>query len=303
MTAPMPPNLEELMAALGAVSGKLAGREGDAIRRHLQQLLEVLAQGGTQAAPDAELRARAGGALDQLITALVQLLDGRGAAGSSLRGVDLKKLADDLRAFAEFLRSPTSENQAQAEQLIEQLQGSPFQPVPLDQLKLDSTLDVLAAAAARRQGLTGAEARSTAERMKSEARVAIRRFELRAHDEAARAATAAQLDQLLDQLIETGTPVAQAVAGERASLVAQFRSVDLVHMSDGLRTFAAWLTSPVGDDLPAQLASLRAQWAAALGAPTHKDPARSDAEKRFDFERELASEVHAIFGTTPTLLA
>lgn len=301
MTAPQP-TFEQLMAELAGLSAKLAGREGQAIRAHLQRLATILAQQG----PEPELRARTAAELEQLIGALAQLgqlaKTKRGPSAKAIRDIDLGQLAGGLRTFVTYLRAPTGENQAQVEELVAKLQGAPvLQPVPLDELRqggmMDGTIEELAIESARRHGLEGAELRHAVEAMKRQMSSLMTQLELRAQQEASRARTASEFERLIDAVVQTGTPLGQAVAHERAPIVQAFRGVDLAHMAEGLHVFAEWLSTPAADST-AHVAELRARLAETLGPPTAGDPARSEAERRADFEREIKAAVDQIFRST-----
>jgi hypothetical protein len=293
MTA-LPSNVDELLATVSALSGKLAGREGNQIREHLQRLAVVLAASG----PEAELRERAAVELEQLVAAIVRLIPMGGIGGptaKALRGFNLRKLADGLRTFVEYLRAPTAENQAQVEQLVAHMQGAPaLQPVPLDELRIDARVQSLAIQSALRRGLEGVEAQRAVERMKRDMAALVARLEARARHEGERARTASEMERLLDQLIQSGNKLGQAIAPERAAIAQAFRRVDLARMSDGMRAFAAWISTPA-DDAAAHVAALRARLAETLGPPTAGDPLASEAERRADFEREIAAAVEQIF--------
>jgi len=299
MTAPADPgpDLAAMMAMLAALPAQLTGREGKAIREHVERLAQILGAQG----PDAELRGRAAAELEQLVTAVTQLA-GRAKPGerspAQAGGLDLGQLAGGLRTFAEFLRAPTGKNQAQVEQMVATLGGTAMPgPVALDELKIDGTVEELAIESARRHGLQGAEARRAIERMKREMATLVRALELRAQQEASRARTAADMERLLDAVVQTGTPLARALAPERAPILDAFRRVDLAHMAEGLRVFGEWLSTPA-DDAAAHVAVLEAQLAETLGPPTTGDPARSEAERRADFEREIQVAVDQIFRGT-----
>lgn len=295
MTAPADPgpDLAAMMAMLAALPAQLTGREGKAIRDHVERLAQILGAEG----PDAELRGRAAAELDQLVTAVTQLA-GRARPGKrspAQAGLDLGQLAEGLRTFAEFLRAPTGKTQAQVEEMVATLGGTALpRPVPLDELKIDGTVEELAIESARRHGLQGAEARRAVERMKREMATLVRELELRAQQEASRARTAADMERLLGAVVQTGTALAQALAAERAPILDAFRRVDLAHMAEGLRVFGEWLSTPA-DDAAAHIAVLRARLAEALGPPTTGDPARSEAEHRADYEREIQVAVDQIF--------
>ena len=289
MTAPS--DLPAVLGTLTALANQLSGRDGNAIREHLQRLGFVLASH----CPDAELRAQAASELEQLITVLAGLGALRGAAGKAVRGFPVAKLADGLRAFVAYLRAPTADHQAEVEQLIGELRAAPaLQPVPLDQLNIDERVEALAHESARRAGLSGGAAKRAVERMQREIAALVRRLEQEAHQEAARTKTASDFATMLDRVVELDAPVGRALAPERAAILAAFCRVDLRHMADGLNAFALWLADPA-DDAAAHVAALRAQLADALGPPTAGDPLRSDAERRADFEHQAEVALDAIF--------
>ena len=294
MTAPGEPDLAAVMAALAALPAQLTGRDGQAIRGHVERLAGILGAQGS----DAELRSRAAAELEQLILAIGQLAagaKGRQRAAQAPGAIDLGQLAAGLRSFVEFLRTPTAANQAQVEQMVATMQGTAApQRVPLDQLNIDGTVEELAIESARRHGLQGADARHAIARMKREMQTLVRQLELRAHQEASRATTAAEMERLFDAVVNTGTPLGQTLAPERAAVIAAFRSVDLAHMAEGLRAFGEWLARPSRDPV-AHVAELRSRLAEALGPATAGDPARSEAERRADFEREIQVAVDLIF--------
>jgi len=297
VTAPADPDLAAVMVLLAGLPDQLAGRDGKAIRLHVERLAQILAVGpGGGDAADAELRTRAAAELDQLIGAIARLATAqRGAAhADAVRGIDLRALAAGLRTFVEYLRAPTSANQAEVAGLVATLQGVAMPPVPLDELRIDGTVAELAVESARRRGLAGAELRHAVERMKREMSTLVRQLELRAEQEASRARAAAELERLFDAVVGTGTPLGHALAPERAAVVQAFRGVDLAHMAEGLGVFAVWLSTPA-EDPAAHVVELRARLAEALGPPTTGDPARSEAERRADFEREIQVAIDQIF--------
>lgn len=294
MTAPGEPDLEAMMAVLAALPAQLTGRDGELIREHVARLAEILGAQG----PDAELRARAADELDQLIGAIGRLAagpKGRKPAARAPGGLDLHQLAGGLRTFVEFLRAPTTANQAEVEQMVASLRGEALpRPVPLDELNVHGTIDELAIESARRHGLTGAEARRAIERMKREMTALMRQLELQAQQEASRATTAAEMERLFDAVVGTGTPLGHALAPARAMVIAAFRGVDLAHMAEGLHVFGEWLSTPAGDPA-AHVAALLTRLAEALGPPTAGDPARSEDARRADFEREIRGAIDEIF--------
>ena len=279
------PTFEQLMTMLTSGTAQLTGRDGKAIRGHVEKLAALLS------APDrgGATRAAAAAELEQLVAVL-----GKASArlGHRLGGLDVGRLADGLRVFAGWLRAPSAEGQAQVERLVADLQGP---PVPLDELRIDGTVEAIAIGAARRRGLQGAEARHAVERMKREMAALTQQLEVRARDDAARIRAATELGKLIDRVVQLGSPLSAELARARAELEQAFRRVDLAHMAEGLREFAEWLATPADDDA-AHVAALGARFAEVLGPPTAGDPMAGEAERRADWEREIRAATERIFG-------
>jgi type VI protein secretion system component VasF len=126
-------NLDELMEALATVSAKLQGKQGRELEshvKHVQESVRHLVQTVQQSEQDAELRKQAAAQVEQLLDAVAKIGSpaGQAVAGArepiaqTFRGVDMMKMADGLRVFADWLAHPTTANKAQSEQLIAQLQ-------------------------------------------------------------------------------------------------------------------------------------------------------------------------------------
>lgn len=130
---PQQQNLDELMEALATVSAKLQGKQGaelDAHVRHVKDSVKQLVQTVQIKEQDAALRKQAAAQVEELLDAVAKIGNpaGQAVAGArepiaqTFRGVDLAKMADGMRVFAEWLAHPNNANKAQAEQLIAQLQ-------------------------------------------------------------------------------------------------------------------------------------------------------------------------------------
>jgi hypothetical protein len=292
MTA-LPGDFEQVLASVAKLSSQLTGREGNAIREHVQRLAAVLASDG----PDGELRERAATELDQLIEAIARLGGARGPIAKAIRGFDLPALAGGLRTFVQYLRAPTPENQARAEQLVAGLQRSPvLQPVALEDLNIDERVTSLAIQAAQRQGLSGAALTRAVERMTREMASFKRQLEAKSQQEGQRTHTAGEMAKLLDAVINSGSQLGAALGGERAAILDAFCRVDLAHMATGLRVYSEWIPASMGVDPAAAVAALRDQLGEALGPPTAEHALRSDDERRAGAEREAQAALEAIFG-------
>jgi hypothetical protein len=286
VSAPKSPTFDELMAALARGSAQLEGAAGKTIRKHVERLGKILE------APDAPgLRDQAAAELDQLIRALA---GAGGAVGKAFRGVDAGQLADGLRTFAGWLRSPSKGGEEQVAELMQRLGG----PVPLSELRVGNQIDLLAIEAARRKGLEGEAARHEIARMKREVQSLMARLERFAQDEASRARTANSFEQLLDRVLGLGTPLSTALRPAREQIVRDYRRVDLAHMAEGLRELAEWLASP-HEDPDEHVEAFQKRLVAVLGPATLGDPNAPEAERRAALEAQIQRETDRIFNGPP----
>jgi len=281
------PDLGDQLAALRALSSRLAGRDGDELRACIQRITEIAGAVGATAAERAALPARAAAELEHLVAAIGQLAELRGPAAGALRGIDVTPVVDQLRAFAAYLRAPTGETRAKIRALISGLPGGDADPQPSPR---DAWIAALARDAARAGGLAEDAVDEVVERATRTLALPVRQLELAAQHDAARASTAARLDPLLDAMIASGSALGPALAAQRAEIAHAFRRVDLGHMAGGLRVLSAWLATPARDTA-AHVAALRDQLAEALGPPTLAEPAASDADRRAELEREVTAAV------------
>jgi hypothetical protein len=126
-------NLDELMEALATVSAKLQGKQGKELDAHVRKVkdsVKQLVQTVKLQEQDILLRQQAAAQVEELLDAVAKISNpaGQAVAGArepiaqTFRGVDLAKMADGMRVFAEWLAHPNNANKAQAEQLVAQLQ-------------------------------------------------------------------------------------------------------------------------------------------------------------------------------------
>ena len=271
------------LAALRAVSAKLASQDGDSLRACIQQLVELA--GATGGSPDDEraLQARSQDALNRLATAIEHVLDRPLSTGIQWQTGEVTALVDQLRGLATAIQNPSGETSARLRALFASVSDNPM-------TARDSQLAALVNGAARAAGLTGDLLSTVTERAQLALRVRWRQLELAAQQDASRAQTAAQLDALLASAIACGGELGGALADQRAVIARAFGQVGLDRMAAGLRVLAAWLTAPTHDrDPAARVAQLRAQLATALGPPSMEAPAGSERERQARLEREASA--------------
>lgn len=125
--------LDVLMDALAKVSGELQGKQGAELRKHVATVkvqVDTLVQ-QVQIKQEGEVaRKVVAGEVEKLIDAVVKTGSEAGKAlarqrepiANAFRGVDLDKMADGLRLFADWLKNPSEDTAAQVKELVEELQ-------------------------------------------------------------------------------------------------------------------------------------------------------------------------------------
>jgi hypothetical protein len=132
MTAPIPPSFEDVLASVA--SGERTGREGNAIREHIEPLVELLGRllQILHSEDTATARAESAAQCDQL-RELVASVDRSWPAGS-VALIDFARVGDALLVLAERLRSPTLAGEADGAAAIAELRAAlgplaPHEPV------------------------------------------------------------------------------------------------------------------------------------------------------------------------------
>ena len=128
-------SLDVMMEALATVTAKMQGLEGAELHRHVNRAkdqVHKLVEATQREQRDVEARRAAADEVERLIDTVVKtgtvagraIQKKRGAITNTFRGVELDKFAEGLRVFADWLRHPTTETQAEVEQLISQLEST-----------------------------------------------------------------------------------------------------------------------------------------------------------------------------------
>ena len=125
--------LDVLVDVLAKVSGQLQGKQGAELRKHVGEIktqVESVVAGVQRDVDDQEMRKAVAAEVEKLIdtvsrtgTAVGQAVGNqREAITAVFRGVELDKMADGLRLFADYLQDPSEERASKLQALIAQLQ-------------------------------------------------------------------------------------------------------------------------------------------------------------------------------------
>jgi len=127
--------LDVLIEVLATAAGQLEGLKGAELKKHVTELthrVQQLAQSVEERVVVDEQRRAVAAEVERLIDVFVRtgttagnLIDkNREAIAKAFRGVDLDRVAEGLRLFADWMQNPTSQSETQVKQLVEQLQAT-----------------------------------------------------------------------------------------------------------------------------------------------------------------------------------
>lgn len=133
------------------------------------------------------------------------------------------------------------------------------------QRSVTALIDELARAVVRGEGFAGDDLRRHAGDLAGQLHTLIRIYQVQAREELTRRASTVEIEQLLDTLARTPTPVGAAIAAHRAAILDAFRQVGIAEIGRGVELLARWIRDPTAEHR-ASVEQLLADLKATLGA-------------------------------------
>ena len=168
----------------------------------------------------------------------------------------------------------------------------------LQNAPLDVLMDALAKLAGESQGKDGAELQAYIGDVRSQVDLLVKKVESSEEEAVQKKAVSAQVEQLIDSVIQSGTKAGVAVARNRDAIKNSFKGVDLDGLAQGLRLFADWLQHP-SDTKEADVKALIERLQKTMGAAVGYDPEREDRERRASIKADVAASLDEIFRGKP----
>jgi hypothetical protein len=166
--------------------------------------------------------------------------------------------------------------------------------IALDQLPVADLIDATARAVARQEGFAGTDLDRHATALASQLRVLARAYQIKAREEQQRRQSTVEIEQLIDRIARTGTPLGAAIAAHRADIIDAFRQVDVGKIGGGVQVLMQWMRDPTAATR-APVEQLLADLQATLGPPT--GGSERDAEAR-RIERAVQAALHMLVPAT-----
>lgn len=155
-------------------------------------------------------------------------------------------------------------------------------PAPQDPLAgqpIEVLIDSLARSAGEIQGLQGDELKKFVVGVALQMQRTINSVEQKMATEATRPEAAAEVRQLLDLLIQTGTTAGETIEKHRGPITNAFRQADLQKLGEGMRALAEWMSQPTAKS-EAEAKDLMEQLQAKMGPVFGHDPELAKAQRK-----------------------
>ena len=162
--------------------------------------------------------------------------------------------------------------------------GQPIEPM----------LEILARQGGELEGLKGEALEAHIERAVAEARRVVEDLDRHVGEEQQRQEVAAEMSQLLDMLIRSGTESAKAIEPYRQPLINAFHNAELQQLAAGMQQLMEWMVNPT-PETEAKAKVLLAQLEKSAGPAWGLDPEAADAARRERIDREVRESLDKAF--------
>jgi hypothetical protein len=135
---------------------------------------------------------------------------------------------------------------------------------PVDPRAVPDLIGALAEAVVRQEGFTGNDLRRHATDLAGQLHTFVHMYQIQAREELTRRESTAEIEQLLDTIVRTGTPIGAAVAARRDDIVDAFRQVGIAEISRGIQVLMHWMRDPSAEHR-APVEQLLAELQASMG--------------------------------------
>jgi len=170
----------------------------------------------------------------------------------------------------------------------------PVPGAPLEAQPREVALEIFARAGGTMEGLHGDALEEHVQRAIAAGQRIIADVDRHVGEEEQRKAAAAEIEQLLDTLIRTGSDTGKALEGQRQPLLSAFRNADLQALAGGMQQLMAWITNPT-PDTEQQAKALLAQLEATVGPAFGLDPQAAEEARRAQMKADVRRSLDAAF--------
>ena len=152
---------------------------------------------------------------------------------------------------------------------------------PTDPLAVPDLIAALAEAVVRQEGFAGNDLRRHATDLAGQLHTFVRMYQIQAREELTRRESTAEIEQLLDTIVRTGTPIGAALAARSDDVLDAFRQVGIAEISRGIQVLMQWMRDPTAEHR-APVEQLLAELQATMGASPGETAEAEASLRRID---------------------
>ena len=168
---------------------------------------------------------------------------------------------------------------------VDQLAGQPIEVV----------IEVLATAGGKMKGLDGTALKKHVTGAIAEAQRVVADVARKNTEEEQRKAAASEIETILDTLIRTGTPIAQALQKQRDPIINAFKVSDLQHLAAGMQQLVQWMTLPASADNDKLAKGLMEELEKTLGPVFGINPEAAEQTRREQMKADVQKTLDDAF--------
>ena len=116
-----------------------------------------------------------------------------------------------------------------------------------EQHSVSERIAALARTVVRDEGFAGNDLDRHATDLAGQLHTLVRTYQIQAREELSRRESTAEIEQLLDAIVRTGTPIGAAIAAHRADILDAFRQVGIAEIGRGIQVLMQWMRDPTAE--------------------------------------------------------
>ena len=152
---------------------------------------------------------------------------------------------------------------------------------PTDPLAVADLIAALAEAVVREEGFAANDLRRHATDLAGQLHTFVHMYQIQAREELTRRESTAEIEQLLDTVVRTGTPIGAALAARRDDVLDAFRQVGIAEISRGIEVLMKWMRDPTAEHR-APVEQLLAELQSTMGASPGETAEAEASLRRID---------------------
>jgi hypothetical protein len=172
--------------------------------------------------------------------------------------------------------------------------GAPKKPAnPLTGQPIEVLIDAIGRFAGNMQGLQGEDLKRFLLGLAVQMQGTVSKVEEKLTGEATRKEAVAEVEQLVDLLVRTGTTAGKTIEKHRGPITDAFKQADLQQLAAGMKALSEWMSNPTAQNED-EAKALMQKLETTLGPMVGHDPQLADAQRKQQIREEAQKKVESV---------